>query len=123
MLNAQKNVQNSNGIMSQKEQCSHRHGGRKKVTESEDVLAPPSPIQEETEQDVEDVFMTADTIERPRTGKSTQSSASASSRPGSQLFGVRPASSRSTFESIPGTRPASRRVSIFVNSLDYCKKF
>ena len=74
----------------------------------EELLAPPSPIQEESENEIEDDLMSND---RPRTGKSRQSSAS--SRPvSSRLLSSRPESSRSVFESIPGTRPASRRVSI-----------
>ena len=108
MINSQKTSQINSGIMSHREQCTHRHGGRKKMSENnEDLLAPPSPIQEESEQEIE-----ADSVisERPRTGKSRQSSAS--SRPVSRLFGSRPESSRSVFESVPGTRPASRRVSI-----------
>ena len=110
--------QNSNGTLSNREQCahSHRHGGRKKAPEFEEVLAPPSPIQEEQESDIEPepdiLVITDDTNERPRTGRSRVSSA-VSSRPASRMFGSRPESSRSVFESMPGTRPASRRVGAF----------
>ena len=109
--------QNSNGALSNRDGCahSHRHGGRKKAQELDELLAPPSPIQEEQESDT-DVEPEADILvihddsnERPRTGRSRVSSAM-SSRPASRMFGSRPGSSRSVFESMPGTRPASRRV-------------
>lgn len=112
-------AQNSNGIMSNNDQCahSHRHSSRKKAAEFEEVIAPPSPIQEEPETDIEgheNASVTDELYERPRTGKSRQSSASVTSRPGSRMFGNRPESSRSVFESVPGTRPPSRRVGIFI---------
>ena len=113
--------QNSNGPLPNREQCahSHRHGGRKKAQELDELLAPPSPIQEEQESDIEPepeadiLVITDDSNERPRTGRSRVSSA-VSSRPASRMLS-RPESSRSTFESMPGTRPASRRVGHFLN--------
>ncbi|KAL3858253.1 hypothetical protein ACJMK2_012850 [Sinanodonta woodiana] len=73
----------------------------------------PSPIVEETDQEIADIQES----ERLLTGKSGRHSASSKSRPAS----VRPGSTRSTFENLPGTRPPSRKVSlVYFNGCQLC---
>ncbi|XP_052800738.1 leucine-rich repeat-containing protein 74A-like isoform X2 [Mya arenaria] len=87
--------------------CQHNHG--KIQTDNEEVTSPPSPINEEDEGYASpDILKVED---RPTTASSGRKSAlnSSFSRPPSRRLDNRPSSTRSTFEHIPGTRPASRR--------------
>lgn len=104
-----------------KRQCRHSHGRRKHSVE--EPVSPPSPVIEEASTVDVDILKLDD---RPATSSSEKKSAlfSVSPRPASRRLDSRPSSTRSTFEHIPGTRPASRRVSLnfvlFFSSNESC---
>lgn len=97
-----------------KRSCKHNHGRKAQVTE-ETVVVPPSPIHEESNS--ENIVNNVDILkieDRPTTSSSEKKFAGIStpSRPESRRL-ARPNSTRSVFEQIPGTRPASRRVGFY----------
>ena len=98
-------------------QCKHNHGRSRKVSVEEFPAAPvaPSPIREETDVEIANVLKLDE--ERPWTSgsdnKSRQSSVSPGRKPESRATS-RASGARSTFENVPGTRPASRRVRLLV---------
>ncbi|XP_053374992.1 leucine-rich repeat-containing protein 74A-like isoform X2 [Mercenaria mercenaria] len=105
MMDAQKNLTVSRGQPKEsKRQCRHHHGKRKPSIE--EPTSPPSPVNEESVS--VDILKLDD---RPTTSSSEKRSPllSISPKPVSRRPDSRPSSTRSTFEHIPGTRPASRR--------------
>mgnify|MGYP000045939070 FL=1 len=87
-----------------KRHCRHSHGKRKQSVE--EITSPPSPIVEDDEELNEvDILKIED---RPTT---SCSDAKTSPVPYRKRLDNRPGSTRSVFEHIDGTRPASRRVS------------
>ena len=98
-------------------QCRHNHGKSKKsvvVQEINSVPSAPSPINEDIEEEDEEQHVDILKLEdRPLSGiveGKSRPPSSISQRPSSRRPDSRPGSTRSAFEQIPGTRPASRRV-------------
>lgn len=92
-----------------KRHCRHNHGKRKPSVE--EITLPPSPIHEADEElNNVDILKIED---RPTTSCSDVKSVVQGSSPApySRRLDNRPGSTRSVFEHIAGTRPASRRVS------------
>lgn len=89
-----------------KRRCKHNHGRRK--ASIEELVSPQSHIYEES--NGVDIMKLDD---RPVTSSSDKKSVmiSMSPRPASRHPDSRPSTTRSAFEHVPGTRPASRRVS------------
>lgn len=116
-MDVQKNTTSTRGQPNEnKRHCRHSHGRRKPSIE--EPVSPPSPVQEEVGSvdilKLDDRPSTSSSEKRPGTGLSEKRSPllSISPRPASRRP-ERPSSTRSTFEHIPGTRPASRRVRVF----------
>lgn len=90
-----------------KRHCRHSHGKRTSV---EEPTLPPSPINEDDEE--EDNVNILKIEDRPTTSSSDLKSVGVTPSPTPQPRRLdRPSSTRSVFEHIAGTRPASRRVS------------
>lgn len=104
MTDVQKNSANSKPRES-KRHCKHNHGRRK--SSIEELMSPQSHIYEES--NGVDILKLDD---RPATSSSSKKSVTMSPRPASRHPDSRPSTTRSAFEHIPGTRPASRRVSL-----------
>ncbi|XP_060573724.1 uncharacterized protein LOC132731550 [Ruditapes philippinarum] len=112
-MDVQRNSTNTRGQPSEsKRHCRHSHGRRKPSIE--EPITSVSPVHEETVGfdilKLDDRPSTSSSEKRPGTGLSEKRSPllSISPRPASRRPD-RPSSTRSVFEHIPGTRPASRR--------------
>ena len=102
---------------------SKQNGTRHRKVSVDEQQMPPSPIQEEVDAGDGNLdVIKLDDLKSEKSGSlpvSRKLDSRGSSRPASS----RPTSVRSAFEHIPGTRPASRRVSTMIYSISVKKKY